>query len=622
MATPGTEPNFGGRPAGGPHAHLMHQKVHLKKPLDTIRRIGSYLASRKKVLLIVLLCAILSTLITIIGTRLNGYTVDHFISTGNVRGLGQVCLVLIGLYLVNVGATYAQNILMISQAQRTAAELRRDLFTNMQRLPLRYFDTHSSGDLMSRLTNDIDNINIILSQSVVQLFAGVIMIAGMLVAMLLLSPFLTLINILTTPLMYLGTKILARNTQPHFISQQKYLGQLNGFIEESVSGQKVIQLFCQEKAATEKFAAINAQLTQSAIMAQGVSGIMGPLNNLINNLTYLIIAVTGGLLIIRETAAGASQIPGEGTMTVGVVFTFLLYMRNFTRPINDILNLFNTIQSALAGAERVFEVIDEAKESDPADAVAISQIDGHVEFSQVDFAYVPGRLVLQDARLEAQSGQTVAIVGPTGAGKTTIINLLTKFYQPDQGAIRIDGRDIHTITTHSLRQTISVVLQDPFLFSTTVRENIRYGRLTASDAEVEAAARQACVHGFIMQLPDGYDTVLSDNGSNLSQGQRQLLSIARAVLARSSVLVLDEATSSVDVHTEMLLQQALLALMRGKTSFVIAHRLSTIKNADKIIVIRDGRIVESGTHPELMTSGGYYADLYNSQFDRESDTGR
>lgn len=603
MAELKIHPNFGGRPAGGPHAHLFKTKVTLKDPKATIKRILSYLHDKKGVLILVFMSAIVTTLINIIGTRLNGYTVDNFIRTGDYRGLGTICLALLALYMINVASTYGQNILMISTAQKTSSDIRKDLFTNLQKLPLRYFDTHSSGDLMSRLTNDVDNINVILSQGVVQLFSGIIMIIGMIIAMLLLSPILTLIALAMMPLMFLGTRLIARKTQPFFVAQQKELGQLNGFIEESVSGQKAIKLFTQENNGRERFSQINQRLVKSSIMAQGLSGIMGPLNNVINNLSYLVVTVSGCIFIIR----------GMG-VTVGVVFSFLLYMRNFTRPINEILNLFNTVQSALAGAERVFEVIDEEKETDPPQAHGITEISGKVEIDGVGFSYILGKDVLKGITLNADSGQTVAIVGPTGAGKTTIINLLTKFYDFDGGRILIDGTDIRSITAASLRSTISIVLQDPFLFSDTVRDNIRYGCLTATDEEVVEAAKKARAHEFILQLPDGYDTVLGDNGGDLSQGQRQLLSIARAIIAKSSVLVLDEATSSIDTRTEVLIQSALLELMKGKTSFVIAHRLSTIRNADKIVVIKDGQVVESGTHDGLISKGGFYEELYTSQF--------
>lgn len=597
------QPNFTGRPAGGPGARFLRET---EKPSDaggTARRILAYLSKKKAILALVFACATVSTVITVVGTRLNGYTVDKFIATKDVRGLASICLVLVALYAINALSTYAQNVLMTRAAQTTAADIRRDLFASVQRLPIAYFDAHPSGDLMSRLTNDVDNINQTLSQSVVQLFSGLVMITGMLVAMLALNPLLTAIALALTPLMFLSSRFLARKAQGWFFSQQRELGAMNGYIEEMISGQKTVALYSREERVEREFGAINERYVKSSIKAQGVSGVLGPLNNAINNLTYIVIAVAGGALIIR----------GAG-ITVGVVFTFLLYMRNFTRPINDILNLFGTIQSALAGGERVFEVMDAKKETDADRARDIAAIRGDVRLDRVDFSYVPGKRILKEASLGASPGQTVAIVGPTGAGKTTIINLLTKFYDFESGSITIDGTDIRAITAKSLRANVAVVLQDPFLFSESVRENIRYGRLDASDAEVEDAARRARAHEFIMQLPDGYDTVLADSGGNLSQGQRQLLSIARAIIARSGVLILDEATSSIDTRTEVLIQEALLALMEGKTSFVIAHRLSTIRKADRIVVIDGGRVVESGTHDELIAARGFYADLYESQF--------
>ena len=492
---------------------------------------------------------------------------------------------------------------MIKISQKVSAKIRGELFTALQSLPLKYFDNNSSGDLMSRLTNDVDNINTTLSQSVTQLFSGIINIIGMFIAMILLSPILTLIGIITIPLTFITTKTLAKKTQGFFVKQQKELGNLNGYIEEMVSGQKVVLLFSEEERVKEEFSEINERLTKSAIIAQGVSSFMGPINNFINNISYLIISVTGGYLILKGYA-----------LTVGIVFSFLLYMRNFTRPINEIMNLFNTIQSALAGAERVFEVIDEEKEKDKKDAVDIDNIEGHVELKDVTFSYTNGKEILKNVSLEAKKGEVIAIVGPTGAGKTTIVNLLTKFYNIDSGQILIDGRNIDEITRESLRKTVAMVLQDTYLFSETVSENIRYGRLSASNEEVIEAAKIADAHHFIKQLPQGYNTVLSDNGSNLSQGQRQLLAIARAVLSNASILILDEATSSIDTRTEVLIQNAMLKLMKGKTTFVIAHRLSTIKNADKILALKDGKIIESGTHDELLAKDGFYANLYNSQF--------
>lgn len=591
------------RPGGGPHRLFKEKPEKLKDLKGTIKRLLNYLGNNKKSIIIVFGLCFITTLISILGTRLNGLTIDNYIETGDMRGLGIICIVLLLMYAVSIFSTYFQNIIMVNIAQKVSRDIRKDLFFKLQKLPIKYFDTHSSGDLMSRLTNDVDNINSTLSQNITQLFSGIINILGMFIAMLLLSPLLTLIAMLAIPLMFLVSKILVKITQKYFVRQQRELGKLNGYIEEMVSGQKAVLLFSEQDNVMKNFEEINEKLAKSSILAQGLSGFMGPLNNFVNNISYLIIAVCGGFFILKGM-----------NITVGIVFTFMLYMRNFTRPINEIMNLFNTIQLALAGAERVFEVMDEEPEKDKAEAEDLERFEGKVELKDVNFSYVKDKKVLKHADIKAKPGETIAIVGPTGAGKTTIINLLTKFYDIDSGEILIDNKNINDITRKSLRKSIAMVLQDTYLFSETVRENIRYGNLSASDKEVEKAAKLANAHHFIMQLPHGYDTVLSDNGGNLSQGQRQLLAIARAILSDSSILILDEATSSVDTRTEIKIQKALLNLMKGKTTFVIAHRLSTIRNADKILVVNNGQIIERGNHDELIEKNGFYANLYYSQF--------
>ena len=589
---------------GGPHGRGA-MPVRAKDAKGTMKRLLKYVSEQlPRVILISVLCAI-TALITILTNRIAGIAIDDYIAVGDMAGLAKLCLGLLAIYVVNVACSYLQNTNMIIVAQKTSFKLRKDLFAALSRLPLKYFDSHSSGDIMSRLTNDVDNISNTLSQSVTQLFSGIINIIGTLAAMLLLSPLLTLISLIAIPVMLLITRAIAKISRRFYREQQKNLGELNGYIEEMVSGQKVIKLFSREEANKADFSGINNRLRLSGTKAEIIAGVMGPFMNMINNITYLIVAVAGGYLVINSVT---------GAITVGVVFSFLLYMKNFARPISEIANLFNTIQSALAGAERVFQVMDEEPEQDAPEAKDVTDIEGNIEIQDVTFSYIPGKPVLKHATITAKKGEQVAIVGPTGAGKTTIISLLTRFYDKDSGQILIDGKPIESITRNSLRRTVGMVLQDTYLFSESVRENIRYGRLDATDEEVERAARMANAHSFIIHLPQGYDTVLADNAGNISQGQRQLIAIARAILADPCLLILDEATSSIDTRTEIKIQDAMLKLMEGRTSFIIAHRLSTIRNADKILVINAGEVVEQGTHDELLAKNGFYANLYNIQF--------
>lgn len=591
------------RPGRGPGMHIVKSNEKLNNPKETINRLLKYIGSKKASLILIFVFCVITTLVSIFGTKLNGDIVDNYIATGNMSGLYKICMVLIAMYLAATASTFVQNRLMVSIAQKTSSDIRKDLYEKMQHLPLKYYDTHSSGDLMSRLTNDVDNINMTLSQSITQLISGVINIVGMLIAMLMLSPQLTIIGLLTIPITIMGTRTIMKYTQPLFIKKQGDLGKLNGYIEEMVSGQKAVLLFGQEENVKKEFDHINKNITKSAILADAISGCMGPINNFINNLTYLVLAVCGGVFILKGM-----------DISVGVVFTIILYMRNFNQPINQILNISNTLQGALAGAERVFEVMDENPEIDKEESVDVDNLQGEVNLENVEFSYNNDKKILKNINLTAHKGQTIAIVGPTGSGKTTIINLLNKFYTIDSGKISIDGKNIDDITMESLRKSVSVVLQDTYLFSVSIRENLRYGNLNATDEEIEKAAKLANAHHFIMQLEDGYETVLSDNGSNLSQGQRQLLAIARAILSNSSILILDEATSSIDTRTEVAIQEAMVNLMKGKTTFIIAHRLSTIRSADKILALKDGEIIERGTHDELLKLNGFYANLYNSQF--------
>ncbi len=595
---------MGPGPGRGPGPRGMG--MVFQKPKDakgTLRRLIGFLKGNFGLIVLVMVMSLLTAGISILSTRIYGVVIDDYIVSGDLAGLTRIAVGLLTMYLVNVLAVYLQNTRMVDIAQRTSLRLRRALFDSIQNLPLKFFDTHSSGDLMSRLTNDVDTISNTLSMNVTQLFGGLVNVIGTFVAMLLLSPMLTLISIITIPLMLIITRTLATIMRKLYKKQQMDLGTLNGYIEEMVSGQKAVKLFSQEEQVKTRFGTLNENLRKSGMKAEIVGGAMGPTMNMINNLSYLIVAVAGGYLILRY-----------GVISVGIVFSFLLYMKNFGRPLSEIANMFNTIQSALAAAERVFEVMDETPEQDAEGAQADRKIEGDIDFEDVTFSYVEGTPVLKHASLEAKKGQQIAIVGPTGAGKTTIISLLTRFYDRDSGQILVDGRPIDEMTRDCVRKNVGMVLQDTYLFSESVRDNIRYGRPDATDEEVEQAARMGGADSFIRHLPEGYDTVLLDNGGNISQGQRQLLAISRAILADPGVLILDEATSSIDTRTELKIQEAMLKLMQGRTSFIIAHRLSTIRGADKIIVIDKGEVVETGTHDELLKKNGFYANLYNSQF--------
>lgn len=590
-----------GQPRG---PHVVRSDVTIQDTKGTLLRIWSYLATRKLPLVFVFLLTFITTLVTIIGARLNGVVIDTYIAKGDLRGLAIVCLLMVAMYVINSLATYGQNSIMIHVAQKTSATIRRDVYTNMQQLPLPYFDQHDSGDLMSRLTNDVDNINTALTQNVTQLFTSIITVIGMLISMLILSPLLTIVALIASVATFFFSRTIARLTQKYYVTQQAKLGKLNSYAEETISGQKVQQLFRRDKIVMQQFEKLNDSYVADAYRSQALSSMIGPLSNMVNNFAYLLVTVVGAVSIVNHFSA----------ITVGIIFSFLIYMKNFTNPIRDLLNLFNTLQLAIASAERVFEVVDEQTEHDQANSQSLDHIDGDIELKNVEFSYLPGKKILKGLNISAYSGETFAIVGPTGAGKSTIINLLNKFYQIDSGEILIDGKNIDAITRSSLRRLISIVQQDTFLFSATIRENIRYGNLAATDEAIEAAAKETGAHDFINQMPNGYDTILSDNGQNLSQGQRQLLSISRAIISNASVLILDEATSSIDTNTEIQIQKAMLALMKGKTSFVIAHRLSTIKTADTILVIDQGQVVEQGNHEELLAKKGFYYELYMSQF--------
>jgi len=587
---------------GPPIGHLMGKAEPARDVRGTLLRLWRYLRQQRAALIATAAIVVLNTGLTVLGPYLLGLAIDEALTPGDLPLLVRIGALMLGVYALNALLIWAQTYIMAGAAQRTVRDLRTDLFDHLQELPLRFFDSQPHGDLMSRLTNDVEMINTVLSESVTQLISGLLSLIAIAAAMLWLSPLLAIITLLTTPvLMTLLTRLVAGRTRTAFRAQQSTLGALNGLIEETIGGQRVVKAYGQEARVLAQFDAANQAYRHAATRAQIFAGFMGPLTNFVNNLGLAILGGVGGWLVI------------QGTTTVGTLASFINYSRQFGRPLNEIANLFNTIQGAIAGAERVFALIDEAPESQET-AAALATVKGEVIFEDVSFAYTPAAPVLKGVSLHARPGQTIALVGPTGAGKTTLINLLTRFYDIDAGRILIDGVDIRQFDRYALRRQLGIVLQDTYLFTGTVLENIRYGRLDATDAEVHAAARLANAEQFIHRLPHGYATLLSERASNLSQGQRQLLAIARAILADPRILILDEATSSVDTRTEQQIQEAMLRLMRGRTSFVIAHRLSTIRNADQILVLRNGEIVERGAHSDLLALRGFYHALYTSQF--------
>lgn len=599
---------FPGRGGPGGRAHLLFWPAAKPKDMKrTLLRLWSYLRRRRLELLGVLFFVLIASSLSLASPYLIGMAIDRYIIPGDLRGLLLFSLALLGVYITASISTLMQFHLMIGVAQRTVQEIRKDVFDHIQKLPLSFFDTRQRGDLMSRVTNDVDNISNTLSTSAVQIFSSCLILAGALAMMLWLSPQMTLITLATVPLMLLLTGKIAQKTLQHFTEQQRFLGELNSLIEETISGQRAVKVFGREQKQIERFAGLNTLLKEAGIRALAFSGVIPPLMNALSNINLAIIAAAGGWLALK------------GVITVGTIASFINYSKQFGRPLNELANQFNLLQSAIAGAERVFEILDEEPEAeDPPDAVALEKPAGAVEFRNVYFSYKKGTPVLKDINLSVKPGQTVALVGPTGAGKTTIVNLLTRFYDIDSGQITIDGIDIRRIKRSSLRSQLGIVLQDTYLFSDTVRENIRYGRLNATDAEVEEAARLANAESFILRLPHGYETLITDGGANLSQGQRQLIAIARAILADPAILILDEATSSVDTRTEKQIQEAMLKLMQGRTTFVIAHRLSTVRSADLIAVINNGEIVEKGRHEELLQARGFYYSLYMNLYSENS----
>jgi ATP-binding cassette subfamily B multidrug efflux pump len=569
----------------------------------TVMRVWGYLRRQKWGLIAVLLLVVLASVLDLAGPYLMGRAIDKYILKGDLPGLARLALLMLAVYLVSALVVWLRIYVMAAVAQRTVRDLRNDLFAHFQTLSLRYIDQRSHGELMSRLTNDVENVSNVLNESVTALISSVVSIVGVAVVMFLINWRLALVSLVTLPLMGILSQVVAKRTRYGFQQQQKMLGNINGLIEETITGERVVKAYSREQTVINQFEDTNQGLRRASTQAQIFSGVMGPMSNFINNIGFAIVAGTGGWMAVNKMA------------TIGEIAAFVNYARQFTFPINMIANLYNTIQSAIAGAERVFQIIDEPPEMpDAPDALPLEYARGEVDFHQVCFGYNPDVPVLKEVNLHAQPGQTIALVGPTGAGKTTIVNLLSRFYDVDSGGIAIDGVDLRKYRKDDIRRKLGVVLQDTFLFSDTVMENIRYGRLEASDEDVMAAARLANADQFIHRLQHGYQTQLSERGSNLSQGQRQLLAIARAILADPGILILDEATSSVDTRTEKHIQEAMLRLMHGRTSFVIAHRLSTIREADSILVINNGEIIERGTHKQLIEQKGFYWNMYTSQF--------
>jgi len=585
---------------------LIGPKVKPKNTKITLSRLWSYLGRKNKALFLVLILVIISTMLGLAGPYLIGLSIDTMdigAATVDFERLRILTMLMLSTYLISAIITWLQMHLMVGIAQRTIRTIRRDIFHDLHKLPLRYFETKTHGELMSRLTNDVENINQSLTQSIIQLFTSIVTVIGVLVIIIAINPFLALLSFITIPISIYITKAISKRTRIYFAEQQKELGNLNGYIEENITGLKVVKAFGQEQNAIEKFNVINSRLRKSSIKAQIYSGMILPLMSISNNLTFAMLAGVGGVMGAR------------GIITIGTIAMFVTYSRIFTRPITEMANQFNIIQSAIAGAERIFEVMDEALDiNENPHAKDLGEVNGEVKFQNVSFSYRDNVSVLQGVDIFAKPGQKIALVGETGAGKTTIVNLLMGFYEPRDGKILIDGIDISEVTKKSLRKTISMVLQDTYLFSGTIMENIRYGNLEATDEAVRNAAKQAKAESFILKLSQGYETNVTEGGNSLSIGQKQLLTIARAILANPTILILDEATSSVDTRTEREIQEALNTLIKGKTSFIIAHRLSTIRDADQILLIDDGQIVESGSHDELISFKGLYFNLYNSQF--------
>ncbi|GFN35290.1 ABC transporter ATP-binding protein [Tepidimicrobium xylanilyticum] len=591
--------------SGGRNAIFPVEKP--KNMKYTLKRLLGFFEGERKGLFITFLLILISSGLTLLVPFLIGKAIDAMVPGAQLvefKDLKVYLLILLLVYLFSNGLVFFQEFIVVGIAQRVVHKIREKLFDKLQSLPILYFEVKTHGEIMSRLSNDVDNISTTISQSIIQLMTSVINILGSLVMMIYLSWLMTLASLITVPLVFLLTKTIANKTKALFLEQQRALGKLNAHIEESISGIQVVKAFNNEEKVLEEFKRQNHVLRDVGVKAQIWSGYLMPLMNVISNIGFAVISIFGGSLAVR------------GIISVGIIASFISYSRQFTMPLNELASTFNMLQSGIAGAERVFEILDELEErKDREDAIQADHIKGEVEFRNVSFEYKKGEEVLKDISFKVKPGTNVALVGPTGAGKTTIVNLLTGFYEINKGEILIDGINIKDYKKDSLRKMFGMVLQDTYLFSGTIKDNIRYGRLDARDEEIEKAAKMSRASEFVERLPKGYNSMLLEGGINLSQGQRQLLAIARAILANPSILILDEATSNVDTRTEFQIQEAMINLMKGRTTFIIAHRLSTIRDADIIIVIKDGKIVEKGNHNELINKKGAYYKLYMSQYE-------
>jgi len=595
------------------HGPAMVRPVEKAKDFKgTLKRLLGYLKPRRIQLIFVVIFAILSTVFSIVTPKVLGLATTKLFEGyfSKLSGLGGIdfsyvinILMIVGvLYVISFAFSYLMRFIMASVSQLTVRSLREEVSDKLSRLPLKFFDSKSHGDILSRVTNDIDTVSSTLEQSMTQLITAVITIIGTIVMMLSISPLLTLVVLITLPLSIIITTRVAKVSQKYFKKQQKTLGELNGHVEEMYTGHQVVKLFSHEEKSIEQFEKVNDELYSVGWKAQFISGIIMPLMTLVNNIGYVFVAVGGGIMV------------ANGNLPIGDVQAFISYSRSFGQPIVQTASIANLIQSTVAAAERVFEVLDEVEESLVENGKELDKLEGQVNFNHVKFGYSDDNILMEDMDIHVKPGQTAAIVGPTGAGKTTLVNLLMRFYDIQDGSIEVDGINIEAFNRGYLRNKFGMVLQDTWLFNGTIKENIAYGRENATDDEVYEAAKAAYADHFIRTLPDGYDTILNEDANNISQGQKQLLTIARAILANPSILILDEATSSVDTRTELQIQKAMNRLMEGRTSFVIAHRLSTIRDADIILVMNEGTIIEQGNHETLMSQNGFYADLYNSQF--------